>query len=160
MPDREHTLDHDRRARIGLDEAVFCAGKSPEQIAAIVEEVAARGASLLLTRLDGASFEALPPGVRAGLDFDPVSATGFFGSVATPTGRPRAGVVTAGTSDVPVAREAVRTLAYHGEPCVEVHDVGVAGTLIVLGETPRGQQPPALGVLWPAIDRAHEEVGD
>src|SRR5205823_13936753 len=48
----EFTLDFARPERIGLEEAIFCAGKSPEQIDAILEAARARGASLLLTRLD------------------------------------------------------------------------------------------------------------
>ena len=56
----------------------------------------------------------------------PVSGTGLLGARTEP-GPARVAVVTAGTSDVPVAKEAVRTLAYYGEAALEVYDVGVAG---------------------------------
>ena len=124
----EFLLDAARRERTGLDEAIFCAGKSPAQLDAILTHAEAAGRRLLLTRLDPAALAALPAARRGRLDYDPVSRTAFLGSVERPAaGGPRVGVVTAGSSDVPVAREAVRTLHYDGHPCHEVHDVGVAG---------------------------------
>ena len=129
---REFTLDASRRERTGLDEAIFCAGKSLAQIEAILAHAESAGRRLLLTRLDPADHAALPAERTAGLDYDPVSRTAILGSVDPPAdvaagSEPRAGVVTAGSSDVPVAREAARTLLYDGHPCREIHDVGVAG---------------------------------
>ena len=125
---REFLLDASRRERTGLDEAIFCAGKSVEQIAAILAHAELEGRRLLLTRLDPADHAALPAERAARLDYDPVSRTAILGAVQTPVAdEPRAGVVTAGSSDVPVAREAARTLLYDGHPCREIHDVGVAG---------------------------------
>ena len=125
---REFILDASRRERTGLDEAIFCAGKSVAQIEAILAHAEAGGRRLLLTRLDPADHAALPAERTAGLDYDPVSRTALLGPVDPPAaGEPRAGVVTAGTSDLPVAREAARTLLYDGHPCREINDVGVAG---------------------------------
>ena len=125
---REFTLDASRRERTGLDEAIFCAGKSIAQIDAILACAEATGRRLLLTRLSPEDCAALPPERTAGLDYDPVSQTAILGPVELcASGEPRAGVVTAGSSDVPVAREAARTLLYDGHPCREIHDVGVAG---------------------------------
>ena len=125
---REFLLDASRRERTGLDEAIFCAGKSVEQIAAILAHAELEGRRLLLTRLDPADHATLPAERTARLDYDPVSRTAILGAVHTPVAdEPRAGVVTAGSSDVPVAREAARTLLYDGHPCREIHDVGVAG---------------------------------
>ncbi len=124
----EFTLDASRRERTGLDEAIFCAGKSIAQIEAILAHAESAGRRLLLTRLDPADYAALPAERTTGLDYDPVSRTAILGPAALPTSNePRAGVVTAGSSDVPVAREAVRTLLYDGHRCREIHDVGVAG---------------------------------
>ena len=126
MPEREVVPDDARPARIGFDEAIYCAGKSSCQLAAILARSVESSRPLLLTRLSADSFEALDGAHRAALDYDPVSRTALLG----PTPEPRSAcvaVVTAGTSDVPVAREAVRTLAYHGEAALEVYDVGVAG---------------------------------
>ena len=125
---REFLLDASRRERTGLDEAIFCAGKSVAQLEAILADAGNAGRRLLLTRLAPEVHAALLAERTVDLDYDPVSRTAFLGGVQTPVAdEPRAGVVTAGSSDVPVAREAARTLLYDGHPCREIHDVGVAG---------------------------------
>ena len=121
----EFVLDAERTARIGLPEAIYAAGKSVAQIAAILEH--ARDAPLLLTRLSAEAFDRLPRWQRDRMDFDAVSRTAFFGPA--PPVRDHAGVIvaTAGTSDIPVAREAVRTLRWDGVAATEIADIGVAG---------------------------------
>ena len=126
MPEPEVVPDDARHARIGFDESIYCAGKSCRQLDAILARSIGANRPLLLTRLDPAMFDALAPAHRAALDYDPVSRTAVLGPGVEP-GAARVAVVTAGTSDVPVAREAVRTLAYYGEAALEIYDVGVAG---------------------------------
>ncbi len=125
MAERDIKLDTERRERLGFDEAILCAGKSSEHLAAILEQ--AGDGSLLLTRLDAEVLETLPPKLTRQIDYEPLSRSGFFGPVAAPSGTAEIAVVTAGTSDVRVSREAARTLAYYGAPCLEIADVGVAG---------------------------------
>ncbi len=120
-------LDFGRADRIGLEEAIYCAGKSPEQITAILDQAAARGARFLLTRLDADKLDQLPSGHRARIDYCAVSRTGVFGHAAELAPRVRVAIVAAGTSDAPVAREAARTLRYHGQGAEMILDVGVAG---------------------------------
>jgi len=121
-------LDFQRAERVGLDEAIFCAGKSQDHLAAILDEAARRSAPLLLTRLSVEQVAALPPQHRDVLDHDPLSRTAFFGRPAPlVTEKPNVAVVCAGTSDAAVGREAERTLRFHGQPCTRVTDVGVAG---------------------------------
>lgn len=128
MPPRsEFTLDLGRRARIGLDEAVFCAGKSSAQIAAILVRLDRARSSALLTRLDPERIEALPSAQRERLDYDAGSHTAIFGKPHRRQGRAQVAVVSAGTSDQRVAREAARTLEYYGAGATEIADVGVAG---------------------------------
>lgn len=123
----EFDLDLLRAERIGLDEALYCAGKTNAQVAQIVARVASLGRSMLLTRLDESRHAALDPGVRALLDYEPVSRTATLGPRRPLSERSRVAVVCAGTSDLPVSREAVRTLEYFGHRATEVNDVGVAG---------------------------------
>lgn len=123
----EITLDFGRAERIGLEEAVYCAGKSALQIAAILDEAAERGARFLLTRLDADKLDALPGHHRRALDYCAVSRTAFFGEPRPVEGAAAVAVVAAGTSDVPVAREALRTLHYQGKAATLIADVGVAG---------------------------------
>jgi NCAIR mutase (PurE)-related protein len=61
----EAVLDFGRMERIGLEEAVYAAGKSPAQIAAILDIAGGRGSSLLLTRLDPEKLQALPAATMA-----------------------------------------------------------------------------------------------
>ena len=121
----EFTLDFARPERVGLEEAIYCAGKNPEQIDAILAAAGARGASLLLTRLDPEKRARLRETAR--IDYCPVSHTAVFGAPPEVRGPARVAVVAAGTSDVPVAREALRTLAYAGRAATLFADVGVAG---------------------------------
>lgn len=127
MNGADFVLDLPRAKRLGFPEAVYCAGKSVAQIEAILDFARRKERALLLTRLDSARHAALSEATRAGLDYDAVSATAWQGD-PTPIAAPaRAVVVTAGTSDVPVAREVARTLRFSGEGCEEIADVGVAG---------------------------------
>jgi len=123
----EFQLDEGRDARIGLSEAVYCAGKSAQQIAAILDHAQRGGRSLLLTRLDEVKLALLPEHHRATVNYDPVSRTAFTGPLRPPAQPARIAVVTAGTSDVPVAREVSRTLLFEGHEALQVTDVGVAG---------------------------------
>jgi NCAIR mutase (PurE)-related protein len=120
----EFEIDWQREARTGVAEALFCEGKTAAQIAAILEAAADR--RLLLTRLDAEKFAALPEAQRRRLDHDPLSRTAFFGPVPPPN-LDGIGIVCAGTSDLPVAREAARSLAFAGYAAPIVADVGVAG---------------------------------
>jgi NCAIR mutase (PurE)-related protein len=126
MSEDQIKLDWERRRRLGFDEAVFCAGKSVSQLSAILDQVAAAEERMLLTRLEGWQVAEFPDIHRNALDYDPVSRTAFFGE-RHQVSAPRAAVVTAGTSDVPVAAEAVRTLAFNGIGVLAINDVGVAG---------------------------------
>jgi len=123
----DFTLDHDREARLGFDEAVYAAGKTAAQVAAIVAHVQARQGRLLLTRLDADRHAQLPEEQRALLDYDPLSRTAILGELVEPAGEPSVAIVSAGTSDLAVVREAQRTLAYHGQGARVIIDAGVAG---------------------------------
>ena len=117
-------IDWEREARTGVAEALLCDGKSVPQIGAILE--AAEGRRLLLTRFDEAKLAQLPAIQRDRIDYDPLSRTAFFGDVVAPA-MAGAGIVCAGTSDLPVAREAARSLAFAGYSAPVIADVGVAG---------------------------------
>ena len=120
----EFQFDHEREQRTGVPEAVFCTHKSTAQIDAILAAARAEGRRLLLTRLDAERHAALK--AAADLDYDPLSGTAILGAQSPPT-RDGIGIVAAGTSDLPVAREAARTLAFNGWQAPVIADVGVAG---------------------------------
>lgn len=120
-------FDFARAKRIGLSEAVFCAGKTPQQIAAILQSASERDAGLLLTRLDAEKFAALPGELKATTEWCALSQTAFFGSVPSISSTGNVAIVAAGTSDAPAAREAERTLRHAGVEASAIIDVGVAG---------------------------------
>jgi NCAIR mutase (PurE)-related protein len=127
MTEPEFVLDFARSERLGFSEAVYCAHKTAPQIAAILHAAADAGKSLLLTRLSEAGFAALPAALRQQLDYEPLSRTAWSGAPGAVGGAVQVAVVTAGTSDLPVAREAARTLRFYGQASSEIADVGVAG---------------------------------
>ncbi len=127
IPDSDFMPDLDRKNRVGLDEAVLCEFKTPEQIERIVEKSKSKGLNLLLTRLKQDDYSELKESVRSLIDYEEISRTGIVGTCPKPSSSRQIAIVTAGTSDVGVAREAVRTLLFHGIGSEEFYDVGVAG---------------------------------
>jgi NCAIR mutase (PurE)-related protein len=121
-------MDWERERRTGVPEAVLCASKSAAQIQAILIAAASAGRRLLFTRLEPAAFETLAPECRTLLDYDPISRTAWCGGLP-PVGdvRDGVGIIAAGTSDLPVASEAARTLEFLGFSAPIIADVGVAG---------------------------------
>lgn len=116
-------FDYQREARTGLPEAVLCSGKTAQQLRELLAEASELRKPLLLTRLDAAVRAELP----FDLDYDPLSRTAWLGPHREVGGPSRIAIVTAGTSDLAVAREASRTLRFFGLASNEFADVGVAG---------------------------------
>ena len=126
MPEKDVNLDFDRTSRTGLAEAVFCAGKSGRQLHSIMQLLVDEAKPMLFTHLSREQHEALDKSWPGQINWDEVSQTGFH--LAPKSLRPSGiAVVSGGSSDLPVAREAVRTLNFYGLDALEVHDVGVAG---------------------------------
>jgi NCAIR mutase (PurE)-related protein len=139
VPDREldfATIDHHRAARLGYPEVIFGAGKMTEQITSIAERIADRGAGFLATRLSDAARGALadlfPGGHASG-----IARTFHLPATEPPSVRTRGTIliVSAGTSDLPVAEEAAVTTVALGNPVARLNDVGVAGIHRILAST-------------------------
>lgn len=123
---RDVNLDFDRENRTGLAEAVFCEGKSDDQLVTICDTVVEDKKSMLFTRLSTEQFHLLN-GIHSGvLDYEPISRTAFHLPKSAKS-LVQLAVVTGGSSDLPVAKEASRTLMFYGYEVLEIHDVGVAG---------------------------------
>ena len=122
------SVDHHRALRQGFPEVVFGQGKTPDQVVAIAERIAARGDGMLATRVAPETGEALAARFPA-IELNVLGRTAFL-APAEPISRRMRGtvlVVTAGTSDLPVAEEAAVTAAAFGNPVERLTDVGVAG---------------------------------
>jgi len=119
-------LDHHRRIRTGFPEVVYGPGKTVEQVAEIFEKLAGRNANVLATRVSPEAAAA----VRARFpdaEHDEVARLVMLWRDRATRGRGKIAVVTAGTSDIPVAREAAQTARVMGSAVDETFDVGVAG---------------------------------
>jgi NCAIR mutase (PurE)-related protein len=119
-------IDHHRNIRKGYPEAVFCAGKTPEQVVEIVSRLRRHGSNVLATRCS-------PEVVEAVLTANPDAVHHELARAITVTEAPPqrlkgfVAVLCAGTSDIPVAEEAVVTCEALGATAKRVYDVGVAG---------------------------------
>jgi NCAIR mutase (PurE)-related protein len=120
-------VDHHRTLRQGFPEVILGEGKEPRQIAAIVRAMRRRRNNILITRLSVekmSRLKRLVTGLRYYLE---ARAATWTGSPVVPKGRGTVLVVCAGTSDIPVAEEAVLTAVMLGNSVERLFDVGVAG---------------------------------
>ncbi len=127
-------VDHHRALRRGFPEAVFGAGKTPEQITAIVERIAARGQRVLVTRTTAEVHRHVSAGRPEARWHEAARCITVEAGprVALPG---RVAILAAGTSDLPVAEEAAVVADFHGAAVDRVYDVGVAGLHRLLDRT-------------------------
>ena len=125
--DWDLTPDTSRKERLGFDESIFCASKTPDQISRLIQKALKAEEPLLLTRLDSGKYSELSSELSEHLDYDEVSLTAILGHMTVSEDAPRVAIVSGGSSDVRVAREAARTLQYYRVGVREIYDVGVAG---------------------------------
>jgi NCAIR mutase (PurE)-related protein len=127
-------IDHHRPLRQGFPEVIFGRGKSPEQVEGVVRRMLSRGHNILVTRGDAVMFERVQK-LDERAEFHPLS-----GAIAIRCNRRILGkgtvlVVSAGTTDIPVAEEALVTAETMGNRVQALFDVGVAGIHRLLGES-------------------------
>lgn len=119
------TLDHHRSLRSGLPEVIYAAGKTPEQVATIFTRLAASGVSVLATRANAEHVAAVLEAVPSAEWHELARCLTLRQGDAATVGRVL--VVSAGTSDLPVAEEAAVTAEVFGTEVTRICDVGVAG---------------------------------
>ena len=129
-------VDHHRAIRQGFPEVVFGQGKTPDQIAAISEQIIARGHTLLITRADERAYRAVAR-VAPGATFHALARAISFRQHDVEAGTGTVLVVAAGTSDLPVAEEACVTAELMGNAIERLYDVGVAGIHRLLADHSR-----------------------
>lgn len=127
-------LDHGRNDRTGHPEVVLGDGKTVEQVRAIVTEMIRAGTNpIVVTRASRAQAEACPDA-----SYDEVARLLTVRSIPiVADARQRVAVVTGGTSDLPVAREALGILEAFGVPALLIPDAGVAGLHRTVAALPR-----------------------
>jgi len=140
-------VDHHRALRQGMPEVIFAQGKTPRQVAEIFDRLAAHGGNVLATRATEEQFAAVLTltaakqgkqklrGGKSAAEYKPTSKPEYRPLARAITlqrdrkfyGKGVVAVVSAGTSDIPVAEEAVITAELMGNRVQHIYDVGVAG---------------------------------
>ena len=119
-------VDLHRKIRQGAAEVIYGAGKTPEQIAGIIDTMQKNGQDrILITRMSPEAAEYVGRLYR--LDYRKDAKAGIIGSIPMPSGIGKVVIATGGTSDIPVAEEAALTAEILGSQVVRLYDVGVSG---------------------------------
>ncbi len=129
------TVDHGRESRQGFPEVILCEGKTPAQVAGIARRIVAHGSTLLATRATRRHFLSVRRVVRQARYNEVARTISANAGRLADRGKGTILVVTAGTSDIPVAAEAIETARLMGNRVDYLYDVGVAGIHRILGET-------------------------
>ena len=119
-------VDHHRALRQGMPEVIFGQGKSPRQMAAIFGRLARHGGNVLATRANEEQYAAVVAKVKE-VEYRPMARAIVLQRDRKRYGKGVIVVVSAGTSDIPVAEEAVVTAEMMGNSVRHIYDVGVAG---------------------------------
>jgi pyridinium-3,5-biscarboxylic acid mononucleotide synthase len=119
-------IDHHRALRQGMPEVIFAQGKTPRQVADIFIRLAVHGGNVLATRASEEQFNAVAAGVNRA-EYRPLARAIVLKCDRKKRGKGVIVVVSAGTSDIPVAEEAVVTAELMGNHVQHIYDVGVAG---------------------------------
>lgn len=119
-------VDIDRKKRRGFAEVIYSPGKTREHLRKISKELIRNKQDLLLTRLDRGSFTYLKKSIPR-LKYNAKARLGFLIQNSKGLKRGFCAVISAGTSDIPVAEEAAATLEIMGNKAIRLFDVGVAG---------------------------------
>ena len=119
--------DLHRGMRQGIAEVIYGAGKTPEQILKIAQNLYAHDqGTILITRM-APEAAALIGESNMAFSYDSISRVGIIGSRPEPDGKGTVVIATGGTSDIPVAEEAALTAEIFGNKVARIYDVGVAG---------------------------------
>ena len=119
-------FDTDRKNRKGFAEAIYCPGKDRRHLKEIAKKIVKLREDLLLTKLDKATFSFLKKAIPA-LKYNPLAKIGYLLAKSKPLSKGLVLVICAGTSDLPIAEEALETLRIMGNRVEKLYDVGVAG---------------------------------
>jgi pyridinium-3,5-biscarboxylic acid mononucleotide synthase len=132
-------VDHHREVAKGAPEIVFGLGKTPAQIRRIAREILKKGSNLLITRVQPEVWSAIRSALK-GAVYNEAARTVSRVQNPPPAGAGTIVVLTAGTSDIPVAEEAAVTSEVLGNATERIYDVGVAGIHRLFGEIDRIRQ--------------------
>lgn len=139
-------VDHDRAARQGIGEIIFAPGKTAEQIVAIAQNLLKTEPFVLATRVNQEQYEEAKK-LSEQVHYFSNARIMRFGAMSDKKLDFRVGVLSAGTSDIPVAEEAAVFLEHYGIQVARVFDVGVAGIHRLLARVEEFKQSDAVIVV-------------
>jgi len=139
-------IDHHRALRRGFPEVVFGAGKTADQVAAIVERLASGADRVLVTKADERCFDAVRQLVPDA-EYHPIARAITMNRAKETPSRPGIMVLCGGTSDIPIAEEAAITAELMGNAVERSYDVGVSGVHRLLDRLPRLREARVLVVV-------------
>lgn len=119
-------IDHHREMRTGYPEIVYCAGKTIEQVVGILRVMTEKKHNVIGTRADEKMFESVKNVIPDAVYY-PVARIISIPLKKIPSPKSKIAVITAGTSDIPVAEEAAVTAELLGNKVLRIFDAGVAG---------------------------------
>ncbi len=119
-------VDHHRELRRGYPEVIFCAGKTPQQVKGIVANMLPNENNILCTRANKEIYEAVKEICKAAI-YNEAGKTITIVQNEQKLTETYIAVITAGTSDIPVAEEAAVTTEFFGNKTERLFDVGIAG---------------------------------
>jgi NCAIR mutase (PurE)-related protein len=119
-------IDHHREMRTGYPEIIYCAGKSVEQVKEIVRVMSERENNVIGTRANQEMFEAVKSIIPSAVYY-PMARIISVQKKKPETPESSIAIITAGTSDMPVAEEAAITAELLGNKVLRIYDAGVAG---------------------------------
>ena len=126
-------VDHHRELRKGFPEIIYGLGKTEAQIEKIANAILDKGSNLLITKVEESVYSSLKKSLPQ-LDYNDLAKAAFLKQKEPPMGRGKIVIITAGTSDIPVAEEAFVTCEILGNTVEKLYDVGVAGLHRLFGE--------------------------
>lgn len=126
-------IDHHREVMKGFPEIIFGLGKTDSQTIAIAQEIFKKGSNLLITKAEKPLFEKIKKKIPR-IIYNPLAKTIYLKQKETLKGKGKIIVMTAGTSDIPIAEEAFVTAHILGNEVEKIYDVGVAGLHRLFGE--------------------------
>ncbi|MGB9906834.1 MAG: nickel pincer cofactor biosynthesis protein LarB [Candidatus Saccharicenans sp.] len=119
-------VDHSRELRRGTPEVIFGQGKTPEQLVRIAAAIIKKGSNLLITRLSPENYRKIKNRLKKATYHEQARCLTIINR-RPPAGQGRVAIISAGTSDMPVAEEAALTCEFFGNTVDRIYDVGVAG---------------------------------
>ena len=130
-------IDHHRSLRKGFPEVIWGQGKTSGQILSIMKQLKRKGQNILITRLEEKKAKAIQKGFRKSRYYPRSQVLTYLTHPVQSGGKGTILVITAGTTDIPVAEEAAVTAQFMGNRAETLYDVGVAGIHRLLSERQR-----------------------